>query len=51
MNKLNEQEADQNSAAGISADELRWLWIRLGVRLGIGLLVIVATILLILGAG
>lgn len=44
------QESDP-TPGGDPADELRWLWIRVGLRLGIALLVIVATLLLILGAG
>lgn len=47
-----EQDGQQDGRppkGGDSADDLRWLWIRLGLRLGIALLVIVATLLLILG--
>ena len=33
------------------AEELRWLWIRVGIRLAIGLLVVAATLWLILEAG
>lgn len=51
MSQPNEDKTREDSAGGISADELRWLWVRVGVRLGVGLLVIVATLLLILGAG
>ena len=50
MTEPDEQKAGQAPAGGES-DELRWLWIRVGVRLGIGLLVVVATLWLILGAG
>ena len=50
MTDSDEQKPDQAPAAGDS-EELRWLWIRVGVRLGIGLLVVVATLLLIFGAG
>ena len=50
MTEPDEQKADQSPAGG-NSDELRWLWIRMGVRLGIGLLVIGATIGLILSAG
>ena len=50
MTEPDEQKPDQAPAGG-NSDELRWLWIRMGVRLGIGLLVIAATLLLIFGAG
>ena len=50
MTEPDEQKPDQGPAGGDS-EELRWLWIRVGVRLGIGLLVIVATVWLILAAG
>lgn len=43
-------EPGQTPAAGNSAEELRWLWIRMGVRLGIVLLVIAATLFLIFSA-
>lgn len=43
------QESGPTPGGG-QADELRWLWIRLGVRLGIVLLVIAATLFLILSA-
>ena len=46
MSKPEEHKTGQDAG-----EELRWLWIRVGVRLGIGLLVVVATLLLILGAG
>lgn len=49
MTEPDQQKADQ-AAAGDS-DESRWLWIRVGVRLGIGLLVVAATLWLIFGAG
>ncbi|MCK5274870.1 MAG: hypothetical protein KAJ11_15185 [Alphaproteobacteria bacterium] len=50
MTESDEQKPDQAPTGGDS-EELRWLWIRVGVRLGIGLLVVVATLLLIFGAG
>jgi hypothetical protein len=50
MIEPDEQNTEQAPAGGDS-DELRWLWIRVGVRLGIGLLVVVATLLLIFSAG
>ena len=49
MTEPDEQKADL-VPAGEDPDELRWLLIRAGVRLGIGLLVIAATLLLIFAA-
>ena len=49
MTEPDDHKTPQDSTAG-GSDELRWLWVRVGLRLGIGLLVVVATIWLILGA-
>jgi len=48
MTDPNDHQAPQDPA---DRDEVRWLWIRIGVRLGIGLLVVGVTLALILGAG
>jgi hypothetical protein len=48
MNDPNDHQIRQDPA---NRDELRWLWIRVGVRIGIGLLVVGVTLGLILGAG
>ena len=45
-----EHKTPQNPDVG-DPNEARWLWVRIGVRLGIGLLVVVATLLLIFSAG
>ena len=50
MTEPDEHKDPQNPDVG-NPDELLWLWVRIGVRLGIGLLVVVATLWLILGAG
>lgn len=50
MTEPDEHKDPQRPAVG-DPDELDWLWVRVGVRLGIGLLVVVATLLLIFGAG
>ena len=51
MNEPDDQKTPQDPADHDAGEELRWLWIRVAVRLGIGLLVVVATIWLILAAG
>jgi hypothetical protein len=51
MSEPDDQKTTQNPKEPAAGEELRWLWIRVGVRLGIGLLVVVAALLLILGAG
>jgi hypothetical protein len=48
MTKPNDHRSQQVPA---DRDELRWLWIRVGVRLGVGLLVVIATLWLIFLAG
>jgi len=48
MTKSNDHQSQQDPA---NRDELRWLWIRVGVRLGVGLLVVIATLWLIFMAG
>ncbi len=50
MTAPDEQETGQDPAGRVSADERRWLWVRVGVRLGIGLLVAAVTLWLILSA-
>lgn len=51
MSELDDQKPPQDPNDPAAGEELRWMWVRVGVRLGIGLLVVVATLLLILGAG
>jgi len=48
MTKPNDHRSQQ---VPVDRDELRWLWIRVGVRLGVGLLVVIATLWLIFLAG
>lgn len=48
MTKTNDHQSQQDPA---DREELRWLWIRVGVRLGVGLLVVIATLWLIFAAG
>ena len=50
MKQSDEDMAQEDPANNFSADELRWIWIRLGVRIVIGLLVVAATLLLIFTA-
>jgi hypothetical protein len=50
MSKPDNQKTPQDPTGHESGEELRWLWIRVGVRLGIGLLVVIATLLLIFSA-
>jgi hypothetical protein len=48
MTDPNDHQSQQDPA---DRDELRWLWIRVGIRLGVGLLVVFATLWLIFMAG
>jgi hypothetical protein len=51
MTESNDHQTPQDPTGSDNADELRWNLIRVGVRLGIGLLVLGGTLALILGAG
>lgn len=51
MTEPNDHQTPLDQTDSDGRDELRWLWIRVGVRIGIGLLVIGVTLVLILGAG